>query len=148
MDHFVYIRSDECDNYFSDNKPYKFKIHLSAPLLLKGFWKVALVEFYCKVKPNKKIYAKDSVLYVFCNFCKENVLNGELLPILRRLPPTKTNQWIYTFESSFYVPVIRQEIYEMEFFIKTADGKLASELDQPLMLTLRFEKYPFYHGSF
>lgn len=141
MDHFVYIRSDECDDYFKDNKPYQFKIHLKAPLVLKGFWTVGLVEFFCKINSKSKT---EDVLYVFCNFCKESILNGELKPLLRRLPSTKKNQWIYSFDATFYRPVVKKEVYEMEFNIRTAAGELASFLDQPLMLTLRFKSYPFY----
>ena len=141
MDHFVYIRSDESRDYFKNNLPCNFKIHLKAPLLLKGFWTVALVEFFCTVNSKSK---NDNTLFVFCNFCKEGVLNGELQPLLRRLPSTKQNQWMYSFDSAFYRPVVKKEIYEMEFHIETVTGELASFLNQPLMLTLHFKKYPFY----
>ena len=56
----------------------------------------------------------------------------------------RKNQWIYSFESAFYRPILKKEIYEMEFHIETVTGELASFLNQPLMLTLHFKKYPFY----
>lgn len=141
MDHFVYIRSDECDDYFKGNNPYKFKIHLKSPLVLKGFWTVSLVEFYAAASSRVK---NDTVLYVFCNFCKESILDGELKPILRCIPSSKKNQWFYSFSLPFHVPVSKQEIYEMEFYILTQSGQYASFLNQPLMITLRFRSYPFY----
>lgn len=141
MDHIVYIRSDECNDYFRDNKSYKFKVHLKSPLILKGFWTVALLEFYCTIPSKAK---NDDVLHLFCNFCKESILDGELKPILRRIPSSKKSQWLHSFSSPFYLPVLKQEIYEMEFYIETETGQLASFLNDPLMLTLRFRNYPFY----
>lgn len=122
MDHFVYIRSDECDDYFKDNMPCKFKIHLKSPLILKGFWTVGLVEFFCTSSSSTKL---NNVLHLFCNFCNESILNGELQPLLRRMPPSKKNQWIYSFDSPFYRSVMKKEIYEMEFHIETETGQLA-----------------------
>ena len=141
MDVVVYIRSDECDDYFEANKPYKFRVHMKKPLILKGFWTVALVEFYCTISSKAK---NDEVLYLFCNFCKESVIDGEMKPILRRIPSTKKSQWLYAFSIPFHLPVLKQEIYEMEFYIETTNGQLASFLNEPLMITLRFRNYPFY----
>lgn len=141
MDSIVYIRSDECDDYFPQNKPFKFKIHLKTPLILKGFWTMALLEFYCSLPSKAK---NDSVLHIFCNVCKESILEGELKQILRRIPPSKRGQWLYSFATPFYLRVAKQEIYEMEFYIETESGELASFLSEPLMITLRFKSYPFY----
>ena len=141
MDHIVYIRSDECDDYFKDNQAYKFKVHLKNPLILKGFWTVALEEFYCTI-PSKA--RNEEVLYLFCNICKESIIDGELKPILRRIHSTKKSQWLHTFTTTFQLPVLKQEIYEMEFYIETTKRQLASFLSEPLMITLRFRSYPFY----
>lgn len=116
MDYIVYIRSDECDDYFSQNQPYKFKVHLKTPLILKGFWTVALVEFYSSVASKAK---SDEVLHLFCNFCKESIIDGEMKPILRRILSTKKSQWLHAFSTLFHLPVLKQEIYEMEFYIET-----------------------------
>ncbi len=93
-------------------------------------------------KPQYKM--SDQVLYIYCNFCKESTVFGELQPILRRIPSTKKNQWNYSFESDVYVPVSKHQIYEMEFYIKDRNGAYATQLDRPLMLTLHFKHYPFY----
>lgn len=141
MDYIVYIRSDECNDYFKDNKPFKFKVHLKTPLILKGFWTVALVEFYCTIPAKAK---NEQELNLFCNFCKESIVGGEMKPILRRIPSTKKSQWLHAFSIPFHLPVLKQEIYEMDFYIETKNGDLASFLNQPLMITLRFRNYPFY----
>ena len=102
MDYIVYNRSDECNDYLSDNKPYKFKINLKAPLILKGFWTVALVEFYCSLPP--KAPKNESVLHLFANICKESVIDGESKPILRRIQSSKKNQWMHSFFRHFIFP--------------------------------------------
>jgi hypothetical protein len=38
------MSSDKSLEFFPQNKSYKFKSHLSAPLLLEGTWRIALVE--------------------------------------------------------------------------------------------------------
>lgn len=144
MDYIVYIRSDECNDYFGDNQPYKFKIHLKTPLILKGFWTVALVDFYSTMPSKAK---NNEVLHLFCNFCKESIVDGEMKPILRRIPASKKSQWLHTFSTLFHLPVVKQEIYEMEFYIETTKGLLASFLNEPLMFTLRFRSYPFYFDN-
>ena len=117
------------------------KFILKNPLILKGFWTVALVEFYCAVPAKSK---RDDVLHLFSNFSKESVIDGEMKQILRRIPSTKKGQWLHTFSTLFYLPVLKQEIYEMEFYIETVNGQLTSFLSEPLMLTLRFRNYPYY----
>ena len=144
MDHIVYIRSNECDDYFKDNKPYQFKVHLKNPLILKGFWTLALLEFHCTIPSRAK---HDEALHLFCNVCKESIIDCELKPILRRMPTTKKSQWLHAFLTPFHLPILRQEIYEMKFYIETANGQLASFLNEPLMITLRFRSYPFYIGN-
>lgn len=81
MDHYVYIRSDDSDEYIKDNEPCSFKIHLKYPLVLKGTWKVGLTAFNTNV--NTKVRANDSFLYLYCNFCKESVVQGQLQKLLR-----------------------------------------------------------------
>ena len=65
MNHFVYIRSDKCDDYVKDNAPHKFNIYLKAPLILKGFWTVRLVEFFCKLN-SKIIYSNKNAHFSIC----------------------------------------------------------------------------------
>ena len=110
-------------------------------MILKGFWTVALIEFCCTIPSKTK---NDKELHLFCNFCKESIIKGEMKPILRRIASTKKSQWLHAFSTAFQLPVLKQEIYEMEFYIETADGLLASFFSEPLSITLRFRNYPFY----
>lgn len=61
------------------------------------------------------------MLFLFTNVCKESIIDGELKPILRRIPETKTSQWLHAFMTPFRLPVLKQEIYEMEFYIEAAN---------------------------
>ena len=142
MDHYVYLTSDDSKAYFSDNAPYNFRVHLTKPLILKGFWKVSLVEFYAQV--SSKVKNAKQTLYVYCDFCKESTVSGELQPILRRLTSTKNNRWAYSFDSDFYLPLTKHHIYEMNIYIKMENGELATQLNNPLMITLHFKHYPFF----
>ena len=144
MEKFVYINSDDSDDYFKHNTPYKFKIHLKTPLILKGTWKVALVEFFAKTS-STNVQSRNKILHVFCNISRESLLNCELQPILRRFRNTKQNEWNYIFKSPFYIPLAKHEIYELEVYIKTFDGEFASFLQHPLMLTLHFLQLPPNH---
>ena len=100
MEYYVYIKSDDSNDYFADNKPYRFKVHLKTPLVLKGFWKVALTEFYAKL--DSSVRMERQTLYIYTDFCKESIVFGQGHPILRRVVPTRKNQWKYSFESDIY----------------------------------------------
>lgn len=143
MDRYVYIESDDSDSYFKDNEHCKFKIHLKYPLMLPGTWKVGLVAFYTTINTRQKL--NSSTLYLYCNFCKESLVQGELRKLLRNIPMTKQNKWQHSFQNVYYVPVSSEEILEMEFYIKTKDGQLASFLSNPVAIQLHFKPYPFLY---
>ncbi len=71
---FIYVQSNESDLYFSDNRAYKFKVHLKTPLQLHGFWKVALVEFHVTEKAKSPA---GTALYIYSDLCKESIVHGE-----------------------------------------------------------------------
>ena len=101
----MYIKSGECNDYFKSGMPYHFKIHLKSPLVLKGFGTVGLLEFYCIASSKPKL---DNVLHLFCNLSKECIINGELKPLLRRIPSSEKNQWMHSFSSPFYLRVVKK----------------------------------------
>lgn len=110
MDRYVYIRSNESDNYFSDNKACRFKVHLKTPLSFHGFWKVGLVELHAyideqKTRPKRTV---DQTLYLFTNLCKESIVNGEEQPLLRRLEKNSKDGFRYIFDTVLYLPVKRR----------------------------------------
>ena len=148
MEHYVYIKSDESDLYFPENKVYKFKVHLSTPLYFPGVWKVGLVEFEAGRGKSRLPTKGDGAVYVFTNICKSSILDGAEKPVLRRLPMNEKNGWSYIFDSPIYLPISKKELIEFEVYIKTDDDSFATYLNSPAYLTLHFKRYPFYSDTF
>ena len=142
MERYLYIRSDESTAYFSDNKVYRFKVHLSLPLSLSGNWRVALTEFRAVEDSKSKLKSVD-VLYIYSDICKESIVHGVEQPLLRRLVKNKRKSWEYLLETPYYLPVKKKELREFQIYIKAADGAFASDLKEPLHLTLHLKQYPF-----
>ena len=143
MERYIYVKSNESDKYFSDNKVCRFKVHLSLPLTLDGKWKVALTEFYAsnQVRSRKK---ETGALYIFTDLCKESIVHGVEQPLLRRLNMNATDAWDYSMDSPYYLPVKKREVREFEIYIKSEDDNFASNLQDPLNLTLHLKQYPFF----
>jgi hypothetical protein len=143
MDRYLYINSNESNTYFSDNHSYRFKVHLSLPLPLNGNWKIALLEFYATEDSSKPKPTTTGALYIYTDLCKESIVRGIEQPLLRRLKKNKRNSWEYMLDNPYYLPVKRKELREFEIYIKAADGSLASQLKDPLHLTLHLKQYPY-----
>lgn len=142
MDRYVYVHSSDSDQYyFKENEFFQFKVHLQYPILMKGMWKVGLTAFYSK--SDAKTRNRDESLYLYCNFCEESIVKGELQRLLRCIPTSKQGKWEHMFQNVYYLPVSLEEIYEMEFYIKTRDGSLATFLNKPVTIELHFKPYPF-----
>lgn len=139
---YIYVQSDESDDYFDDNKTFRFKIHLQLPLYLEGFWKVALVDFHAREK--KTTTKASSGLYIYSDLCGESIVKGEERPLLRRLEKNKKNEWDYNLDTPYYLPVKKKELREFDIHIKQDDDTVASVLVKPVRLTLHLKRYPFY----
>ena len=140
---YIYVKSDESDEYFVDNKTHKFQVHLQLPLYFYGKWKVALAQFHATEK-GKSSSKADEGLYVYTDLCKESIVYGEERPLLKRLEKSGKGKWDYAFDTPFYVPVKKQELREFEIYIKRELNKDATELIKPVYLTLHFKQYPFF----
>ena len=57
---------------------------------------------------------------------------------------SKNKKWEHIFENIYYVPVPREEIFEMEFYIKTRDRNFATFLNKPVTIELHFKPNPFW----
>ena len=106
-------------------------------------WKVALTEFYAsnQVRCRKK---ETGALYIFTDLCKESIVHGVEQPLLRRLNMNATDAWDYSMDSPYYLPVKKREAREFEIYIKSVDDNFASNLQDPLHLTLHLKQYPFF----
>ena len=100
IDRFIYVKSDESNDYFADNSTYKFKVHLKLPMYLYGKWTVGLVQFHATEK-GKSATKVDEGLYIYTDLCKENIVDGQERPLLRRVEKNSRGKWDYTFETPF-----------------------------------------------
>lgn len=142
MERYLYIKSDESNAYFSDNRVCRFKVHLSLPLYLNGNWKVALTEFYATRDPKSQTKTTDA-LYIYTDLCKESIVHGVEQPLLRRLDRNKKSGWDYILDIPYYLTVKTKELREFEIYIKSEAGAFVSDLKEPLHLTLHLKQYPF-----
>ena len=78
-DRFIYVKSDESDDYFAENSTYKFRVHLKLPLYLYNKWKVGLVQIHTTEK-GKSATKADEGLYIFTDLCKETIVYGQERP--------------------------------------------------------------------
>jgi hypothetical protein len=140
-DRYIYLQSNESNEYFSENETGHFKVQLKAPLFLDGSWQVALVNFHATENARSKL---SSGLYIYSDICGESIVKGESRPLLRRLEKNKKSEWDYTLDTPYYVPVRRKELREFEIHIKQEDDTTASDLVKPVRLTLHLKRYPFF----
>lgn len=98
----MYIRNNESNHYFTDNKPYHFKIQLPFPLIYDGYWKVALCEIHLTRDSKAHNKSSDNTLFIYSSICKESVVNEGEHALLRKVSSNSRNRWQYIFDSPFY----------------------------------------------
>lgn len=131
MSCYMIFRSDQNSEYYPDNTPYSFKVKLPQTMTLNGDWKVALTEITLT-----EDIEKEDILYIYTNICSESFINGENVPLLRRvISATKGN---ITFTPSYYIPVIKSEINEIEFTLENHQGYAANHIRNPISLVVHF----------
>lgn len=142
MSFYVIVNSNQSLDFFPNNTPSYFCVHLKTPLQLQGIWKVGLSEIYIH---ENHIVSSHRHLYVYTNICGESIVDGESQPLLRRLISNENGSWMNIFQPVFYLTVNKTQIYDIEFYIKTDSNQLASFLSSPVTLTLHFKAYPFFN---
>lgn len=103
---------------------------------------MALTEFNAMDDSKSRTKTVDA-LYIYSDLCKESIVHGVEQPLLRRLDRNKAKRWDYMLDTPYYLPVKRKELREFEIYIKSEDGIFATELKEPLQLTLHLKQYPF-----
>lgn len=132
----LYIRSDESNVYFPENKPWHFKVHLKSPLMFNQKWLISLLEFDATATKSR---TTNQTLLLYSNICSESVIDGEKKLILRRISMTKLGKWSYIFNIPIYLSVTKNEIYEFEIYIRDLKGNDATFLQDPVLITLQFK---------
>ena len=115
MEHFIFIKSDDCLEVYPSNEPYTFRYQLTEPIVLEGSgWQCALREF-------KTVVTTLRNLYVYCDIVDDSNVLGKKLPILRRIAPEQTGRLIYTYDSSVAFKVTRPVISSVCVTIRLGD---------------------------
>lgn len=140
MSFYMIVNSQQSASVFPDNKPFKFFTHLKSKLALNGVWKVALIDI--KIPPNNHMFEQKDV-YLFSNMCGESIIDGVYKPLLRRVCLSSSESDLFYFRHTSYVSVIKNELFDIEFYITDEHGDRASFLTRPVTLTLHFKAYPF-----
>ena len=137
------INSDHSLQYFPENVPYRFKTKLQESLTLRNKWKIALVEITLRERVSRRRdLLPNHNIYVYSTLCGEIIKDGNKSSLLRRVIIHKNENVIYTFP--YYIPVVKNDINEIEFIIRNNDGQLATDILQPVTLVLHFKACPFY----
>ena len=97
-----------------------------------GKWKVALTEI--DIKENLQKLS----LYVKSDLCQSTIVDGNLSDVLRKVNTDVRRQFTNSFDWLYYLPVIKNEIREIEISIKDANGNFAAFLSKPISVTLHF----------
>lgn len=136
---YVVLSSDKSSEFYPNNKPYQFKSHLNAPIVLEGTWIVALIE-----ADISSSFSNEEALYLHSSICKETIVEGEKKPLMRRLLANSPGDWRTILESPYYIPVNVKELCIIDIYITDRDDEKASFLNQPSTLTLHFKSFPFF----
>lgn len=138
MSVYITMSSDKALEYFPDNKAYKFTSHLSAPLILNGLWRIALVE--TDISSN---ISKTEPIYLYSNICGESIVDGDRKPLLRRITATDIGNWSTILDTPHYLPVRIKEVYTIDIYIYDKQNQLASFLNNTSTVTLHLKSFPF-----
>ena len=138
-DHFIYLSSDDSEEFFPDNKPSHFTVKLPGTLKLSGKWVCAITEIvyhpmFKGVRPTS--------LYICSDIVEASYGCDSLLPILRRIavPGSLNTKSILAFPQNFYVPVTQDEIQYITINIKDEILEEPSFEVEPFNCTLHLHK--------
>jgi hypothetical protein len=84
MEKYIFLRSNDSLNYFPDNKPHDFRIHLENPIDLHGYWKMGICEFFTLTTTNQTIIDQETSKPVKILIKKTNIYLFECVRLLNR----------------------------------------------------------------
>lgn len=103
---------------------------------------MAIKEFHAS-EDSKSRTKTMNALYIYSDICGESIVKGEERPLLRRVEKNKKNGWGYTFDSPYYLPIRKKDLRQFQLYIQQEDGSSASNLKEPLYITLHLKPYLF-----
>lgn len=134
------LASDDSKLMYPNNKPDDFRVHLSTPVVLGGYWTVSLLEI-C-IERGKVQQYPTSELFVFSNLCDNTVLGGHDVPLLRRVW-LKGGQQNLIYQVPYDVPLRIGQFQDVHIYIKDHQGNQASFVNDKVTVTLHLKKRQF-----
>lgn len=130
MDFYAVVSDGDFLQYYPNNTPNDFRIHLPR-MNLKGQWYVGLCETTLTVDRNCEVC-------IFLDICGDTLINGEKKPLLRRLN-LQSGQNDVEFKHVMYIPIVTNDFYSLRIFLE------AQTILQPSSkFVLHFKRYPFF----
>ena len=134
------LASDDSKSMYPNNKPHDFRVHLSTPVSLTGYWTVSLLEI--GIERGQGYTFPTSELFVYANLCDNTVLGGHDVPLLRRVW-VKDNKQNIIYHMPYDVPLRMGQFQDVHIYINDSQGKQASFIRDKVSVTLHLKKRPF-----
>ena len=137
MDFYVNISSDNSLDYFPNNSPSDFRLHLKQTLRLHGHWTVALTDIQYSIPSSK-----GKNIWVYSNICENTIVGDTLEPLLRKIPIAgkKGETRNKSFPIPYYKHVLPHEVESIQIYVYGDDKENISFKAFPLRCTLHFKK--------
>lgn len=139
---YIYITSDQSDNYFHGNTPSSFRIKLPRRLFLahdSSVWYVALLDISF---PNLKEGYKPTYITIHSNICQTSIVNGSQAAVLQRVYKGQLSEGMHvTFDSPRYIPVSVDSADTIEIYLTDYTGTTPSFQEGQSSCTLHITKF-------
>lgn len=149
MEKYIFVKSDECRDYYPENKPYDFKIHLDNALDLQGFWKLGITEFFTLSSTKKTVIDAltskpiTKSLFVYSNVCDFSSVNGHQQPLLRIIQADPSYGWNDKFYPAYYIPLRVTHLSDLHLYLRDDSHLPATFINSDVWITLHLIRYPF-----
>ena len=134
------LSSEDSKLKYPANKPYDFRVHLSTPISLTGYWTVSLLEIF--IEHGQAFKYPTSELFVFSNLCDNRVLGGHDVPLLRRVW-LKDNKQNIIYQVPYDVSLRMGQFQDVHIYLNDPQGNQTSFIEDKVSVTLHLKKLPF-----
>ena len=131
--YYMIISSDEFDNVYPLNQNTSFSIDLPSSLCLDTSWEVSLTEIWIKSQENRE------QIDLCADFCVETLVNGNFVPLLRRVEIKKGYNHI-SYDNPYYCHISRGDLKHLSFFITHPTTRDLSFIKSQVTVTLHFRR--------
>ena len=138
---YMIVQSNDSLEYYPNNSPVDFRIHLKKSLNLKGNWMVSLTDIDYLITQENRPATRS--FWVYLNVCQSTVVGDTSLPLLRRVPIVASSVDTDTqkeFLLEQFIPVIPNHETDLLHIYIYGDHHTAISLDFPVLCTLHFKQ--------